>query len=398
MNQTETVIALTERYVANTYRRYPVALTKGAGCRVWDIEGKGYLDFVGGIAVCTLGHVHPRLTQAIQAQAGQLLHVSNLYHIPTQAALAQLLCEHSFADRVFFCNSGAEANEAAIKLARKYATEHLAADRAEIITMRGSFHGRTIATLTATAQEKYQRGFGPLLPGFTYVPFDDLESVERAMDSGTAAVLVEPVQGEGGVRLPSEGYLAGLRKLCDDRDALLIFDEIQTGMGRTGTLFAYQRSGIEPDILTLAKGLAGGLPIGAMLAREEVMAVLTPGTHATTFGGNPLVTAVGLATLTTILDEGLPAQAAARGRYLLDALERLRQKYPIVKEVRGAGLLVGIELTTEARPLTVECLSRGLLVSTAGETVVRMVPPLIVSELEIDEALAILDQGLTALC
>ncbi|MGH7409118.1 MAG: acetylornithine transaminase [Candidatus Methylomirabilales bacterium] len=385
------IIALTGKYVATTYARFPIALVRGEGCRVWDADGKAYLDFVAGIAVCALGHSHPRLIQAITAQAQRLLHVSNLYHIEPQARLAELLCRHSFADRAFFCNSGAEANEAALKLARKYAKERFSSDRTEVITMRGSFHGRTLATVSATAQEKYHKGFEPLVPGFTYVPFNDLRAVELAVDARTAAILVEPIQGEGGVQVAADGYLAGLRRLCDARGLLLIFDEVQTGLGRTGTLFAYQQAGVAPDILTLAKALAGGIPMGAMLAREEVVAAFTPGSHAATFGGNPFASAVALETLTTILEEDLPGRAARVGDRILERLRALKARLPLIRALRGRGLLIGIELTANAKAIVAKCMERGLLILTAGDTVLRLVPPLILSDAEADEGLAILE-------
>ncbi|MGH7361661.1 MAG: aspartate aminotransferase family protein, partial [Candidatus Methylomirabilales bacterium] len=329
--------------------------------------------------------------QAITTQAQRLLHVSNLYHIEPQARLAELLCRHSFADRAFFCNSGAEANEAALKLARKYAKERFSSDRTEVITMRGSFHGRTLATVSATAQEKYHKGFEPLVPGFTYVPFNDLRAVELAVDARTAAILVEPIQGEGGVQVAADGYLAGLRRLCDARGLLLIFDEVQTGLGRTGTLFAYQQAGVAPDILTLAKALAGGIPMGAMLAREEVVAAFTPGSHAATFGGNPFASAVALETLTTILEEDLPGRAARVGDRILERLRALKARLPLIRALRGRGLLIGIELTANAKAIVAKCMERGLLILTAGDTVLRLVPPLILSDAEADEGLAILE-------
>jgi predicted acetylornithine/succinylornithine family transaminase len=385
------IIALTGKYVANTYARYPIALVRGEGCRVWDADGKAYLDFVAGIAVCALGHGHPRLLRAMTEQARRLLHVSNLYHIEPQARLAELLCRHSFADRAFFCNSGAEANEAALKLARKYAKERFSSDRTEVITMDGSFHGRTLATVSATAQEKYHKGFEPLVPGFRYVPFNDLRAVELAVDARTAAILVEPIQGEGGVRVAADGYLAGLRRICDARGTLLMFDEVQTGLGRTGTLFAYQQDGVQPDILTLAKALAGGIPMGAMLAREEVMAAFTPGSHAATFGGNPFASAVALETVQTILEDDLPARAARVGARTLDRLRALQARLPLIKAVRGRGLLIGIEVAADAKGLVAKCRERGLLILTAGDTVLRLVPPLILGEAEADEGLAILE-------
>ncbi len=391
MRETKELTARADRYLANTYARFPVVLERGEGCRVWDVEGKEYLDFVAGIAVCALGHCHPAVVQAVQAQAAKLLHVSNLYYIEPQIRLAELLCEHTFADRVFFCNSGAEANEAAIKLVRKYAKEHRSPERTEIITMEGGFHGRTVATITATAQAKYQMGFEPLLPGFRYVPFDDLAAVERAVGPRTAAILVEPIQGEGGIRVPTEGYLQGLRKLCDDTGPLLIFDEVQTGIGRTGRLFAYEHWGVEPDIMALAKALGGGLPIGAMLAKEEVAASFTPGTHAATFGGNPLVTAAAFATLKTVLEEDLSARSAEMGGHLLHELQTLQAAHRAVKVVRGKGLLIGVELDREVRPVLTRCLDQGLLLSSAGEKVIRFAPPLTVSAQEVNQAVGVFD-------
>ncbi|MEE9521270.1 MAG: acetylornithine transaminase [candidate division NC10 bacterium] len=391
MTEMKELTARADRYLANTYARFPVVLERGEGCRVWDVEGKEYLDFVAGIAVCALGHCHPAVVQAVQAQAAKLLHVSNLYYIEPQIRLAELLCEHTFADRVFFCNSGAEANEAAIKLVRKYAKEHRSPERTEIITMEGGFHGRTVATITATAQAKYQMGFEPLLPGFRYVPFDDLAAVERAVGPRTAAILVEPIQGEGGIRVPTEGYLQGLRKLCDDTGPLLIFDEVQTGIGRTGRLFAYEHWGVEPDIMALAKALGGGLPIGAMLAKEEVAASFTPGTHAATFGGNPLVTAAAFATLKTVLEEDLAARSAEMGGHLLHELQTVQAAHRAVKVVRGKGLLIGVELDREVRPVLTRCLDQGLLLSSAGEKVIRFAPPLTVSAQEVSQAVGVFD-------
>jgi len=394
MTETEGWMARAGGCLANTYARFPVVLERGKGCRVWDVEGKEYLDFVAGIAVCALGHCHPAIVQAVTSQAATLLHVSNLYHVTPQIRLAELLCQHSFADRVFFCNSGAEANEAAIKLARKYAKDGGSRERVEIITMEGGFHGRTMATVTATAQTKYQQGFEPLLPGIRYVPFDDLAAVERTVGPATAAILVEPIQGEGGIRVPSAGYLQGLRKLCDESGALLIFDEVQTGIGRTGRLFAYEHWGAPPDIMTLAKALGGGVPIGAMLATEVVAASFTPGTHAATFGGNPLVTAAAIATLTTILEQGLVARAGEMGGRVLQELQTVQARHAAVKAVRGKGLLIGMELDREVRPVLNRCLEAGLLLSNAGEKVIRFAPPLIVSEEEVRAAAGILDKVL----
>jgi acetylornithine/N-succinyldiaminopimelate aminotransferase len=394
MSATDDLIRDSARYLANTYARFPVVLVRGRGDRLWDSDGKEYLDFAAGIAVDVLGHCHPKVVEAIKAQAEALLHVSNLYHIEPQIRLAQALCEHSFADKVFFCNSGAEANEAAIKLARRYAKVRWGPDRYEIVCMRDSFHGRTMATLTATGQEKHQRGFEPLLPGFKHIPFNDLRAAEQAIDSRTCAVLVEPIQGEGGVRVPDDDYLPALRQLCSDRDVLLMLDEVQTGMGRTGRLFAYEHWGIEPDVMTLAKALGGGLPIGAMLAKEEVASAFVPGSHASTFGGSPFITAAALAALTAIIEERLPQRAAKIGAYFLGRLRELVQRYPYAKEARGKGLILALELAVPAKPIVDRCLQLGLLILTAGDQILRFVPPLIIGEAEVDEALSILDQAL----
>jgi predicted acetylornithine/succinylornithine family transaminase len=362
--------------------------------RVWDSDGREYLDFAAGIAVVALGHCHPRVTGAIREAAATLLHVSNLYHSAPQIHLAKLLCEHSFAERVFFCNSGAEANEAALKLARKYAKERYASDRYEVIATRNSFHGRTLATVTATGQEKYQHGFEPLMPGFKHVPYNDLRAMERAIDNRTAAILVEPIQGEGGVNVPDDDYLPGLRKLCDESGALLILDEVQTGVGRTGRLWGYEHAGIEPDVMTLAKALANGVPIGAMLTREEIARVLGPGTHASTFGGTPFVASVALATLGTVIGEKIPERAATMGRHLMDGLRALGKTSAAVRAVRGRGLLIGVELDRPAGPVVDACREAGLLALTAGEWVLRLAPPLIVDQRDCDRALAIIAQAL----
>jgi acetylornithine aminotransferase/acetylornithine/N-succinyldiaminopimelate aminotransferase len=394
---TKTLLEWSARYHTPNYGRTPICLVRGDGMRVWDSDGREYLDFTSGLAVTALGHCHPRVTGAIQEAAGTLLHVSNIFHTAPQIHLAKLLCEHSFADRVFFCNSGAEANEAALKLARKYGKERHASDRYEVIATRDSFHGRTLATVTATGQEKYQHGFEPLMPGFKHVPYNDLKAVERAMDSRTAAVLVEPIQGEGGVNVPDDGYLPGLRKLCDEAGALLILDEVQTGVGRTGRLWAYQHSGIEPDIMTVAKALANGVPIGAMLAREDVARVLTPGSHASTFGGTPFVASVALAALSTVIGDKLPERADRFGRDLMDGLRAMARKRPILRAVRGRGLLIGAELSQPAGPVVDACRERGLLVLTAGERVLRLAPPLIVEEQDCQRALATIDAVLDKL-
>jgi acetylornithine/N-succinyldiaminopimelate aminotransferase len=378
-------------------KRAPVALVRGEGMRVWDSDGKEYLDFTGGIAVTALGHSHPRVVGTIREQATTLLHVSNLFHIPQQTHLAKLLCEHSFADRVFFSNSGAEANEAAIKLARKWAKEQGASDRGDIITMRGGFHGRTLATVTATAQEKYHHGFEPLPGGFKYVPFNDLRAVERAIDSRTAGIMVEPIQGEGGVNIPDDGYLPGLRKLCDEAGICLIFDEIQTGMGRTGRLWGYEHAGVAPDVMTLAKALANGVPIGATLATDEVAAAFGPGSHGSTFGGNPFATAVGLTVLTTLLEERLPQRADRMGRLLLAELDKVRgRRAAAVKAIRGRGCLVGIDLVPPVADVLTACRERGLLVLSAGDNTLRLAPSLVLDESDVARGVEIIESAAAA--
>jgi acetylornithine/N-succinyldiaminopimelate aminotransferase len=391
---TKQLLAWAAKYHTPNYSRAPICLVRGDGARVWDSDGKEYLDFGAGLAVASLGHCHPRVTGAIREAAATLLHVSNLYHTAPQIHLAKLLCEHSFADRVFFGNSGAEANEAALKLARKYARERYASDRYEIIATHNAFHGRTFATVTATGQAKYQHGFEPLVPGFKHVPYNDLRAMERAIDNRTAAILVEPIQGEGGVHVPDDDYLPGLRKLCDETGALLILDEIQTGVARTGRLWAYEHAGIEPDIMTLAKALANGVPIGAMLTREEIARALGPGTHGSTFGGTPFVASVALATMQTIIEEKMPERAARLGRSLMDGLRRLAGGPGGITEVRGRGLLIGVALDRPVAPIVDACRDAGLLVLSAGERVLRLAPPLIVEGRDCDEALAIIGRAL----
>ena len=389
------IINKTNKYVAATYGRYPIALVKGSGAKVWDADGKEYLDFVSGLAVCNLGHSHPAVTKAIREQAETLIHVSNLYHIPPQAELAELLVKNSFADKVFFCNSGAEANEAAIKLARRFSFDMHGDGRHEIITMKSSFHGRTMATISATGQEKFSHGFEPLLPGFRHVPFDDIKALEEAVDEKTCAVMLEPIQGEGGVNVPSDGYLKSVRELCDKKGVLLILDEVQVGMGRTGRLFAYEHSGIEPDIISLAKGIAGGVPMGAMMARDAVMKSFVPGTHASTFGGNPLASAAAIAAIRTINEGGVLENCRNMETLLKAELERLKLKYPFITDVRGSGLIYGMELEVEGGELVKEALDKGLLLNCAAGKVLRFLPPLTITKGEIAEMITILD-GLLA--
>ena len=378
------------KYLMQTYNRQPLSIVRGRGTKVYDLEGREYLDFVAGIAVNILGYGHPDLVQAIQRQAAQLIHTSNLYYTEPQVKLARLLVDHSFADRVFFCNSGAEANEAAIKLARRYGHERYGAARFEIITMKNSFHGRTLAMVTATGQEKVQKGFEPLMPGFAYAPFNDFTAIESLVTERTAAIMLEPIQAEGGVHVADREYLRNLRQLCTQKDILLIFDEIQTGMGRTGTLFAYEQLGVQPDIMTLAKGLAGGVPIGACLAKDAVAAAFTPGSHASTFGGNPLACAAALAVCHVLLEGPVLENAKRMGEYLAKGLADCKNRFRLVQEVRGLGLLQGMELTIDARTVVADALARGVLLNAANEHVLRMVPPLIMTQPEIDRLLDLL--------
>ncbi|MCX8069702.1 MAG: acetylornithine transaminase [Thermodesulfovibrionales bacterium] len=384
--ETKTLIADSEKYIMSTYNRNPVVLVKGRGTRVYSIDGKEYIDFVGGVAVNILGHCHRRVVIALQKQSQKLIHVSNLYHIEPQIRLAKLLVQNSFADKVFFCNSGAESNEAAIKLARKYAKDKLGADKYEIITAYGSFHGRTIATITATGQEKFQVGFSPLLPGFKYVPFGDADAIEKAITPQTCAILLEPIQGEGGVNVPPSDYFKKVREICDRNKLLLILDEVQTGIGRTGKLFAYEHFDIKPDIMTIAKGLGAGVPIGAMLATQQVADSFVPGSHASTFGGNPLVCSSAIATIETILEDGILLDYCTRiGKYFLMKLEKLKEEFPSsIADVRGLGLLLGMQMNMDCNYIVKECLNRGFLVNAAGNNVIRFAPPVIIEEKEID--------------
>ena len=391
MNEKE-LMALADENIMNTYKRFPIVLVKGMGQKVWDVNGKEYLDFVSGIAVCSLGHSHPQVVAALKAQVEKLTHVSNLYYTEPQARLAKLLTDNSFADKVFFCNSGAEANEAAIKLARKYAHEKSGDDKFELITMKDSFHGRTMATITATGQEKFQFGFTPLLEGFTYVPFNDLSALEAAITKKTCGIMLEPIQGEGGVIIPDVRYLAAVRAMCDRHNILLIVDEVQTGIGRTGKLFAYEYSGITPDIMTLAKALGNGFPVGAMLATNKVAQAFSPGNHASTFGGNPLAMAAANATLETILQEGLLDVCRERGEYFQEQLKKLQAKHKIIQEVRGMGLMIACSLTIEGGDIVNECLKKGVLINCTGGKTLRFVPPFIISTRDVDQVISVLDE------
>ena len=381
-------------YLMHTYNRFPVVLRKGRGMKVWGADGREYLDFVGGIAVNCLGHCHPKVVIAIQKQAQRLIHISNYFHIEPQIKLAKVLVENSFADKVFFCNSGAEANEAAIKLARKYFRENVGQNKFEIITALNSFHGRTLATLAATGQSKFKEGFDPLPQGFRHVEFNDIDVLEAAITKETCAVMLEPIQGEGGVKMPDPDYLRDVRDLCNRHGILLILDEVQTGMGRTGKLFAYEHFGIMPDIMTLAKGLGGGVPIGAMLATEKVASAFQPATHGSTFGGNPLVCAAALAAIDVLLEDGFILDQCRRmGKYLRKGLEEVKKEFPsIVADIRGMGLLAGMELTRDGAPVVKACLENGILINCTAGNILRFMPPLIVTEKEIDHLVDMLGQ------
>ncbi|MDL2268670.1 acetylornithine transaminase [Desulfosarcina sp. OttesenSCG-928-A07] len=388
---TEPIIETADQVIANTYKRFPLVLEKGAGCTVWDTNGKAYTDFVAGIAVCNLGHAHPRIAEAISRQAKTLIHVSNLYYTLPQTEFARLLVAHSFADRVFFCNSGAEANEAAIKLARKYAKDQGHPQRYQIISMEKSFHGRTMATLSATGQDKIKIGYDPILTGFSFVPFNDLDAVAAAIDDKTCAVMLEPIQGEGGINCPSPDFLKKLRALCDEKGLLLILDEIQTGMGRTGKLFAYEHYGVVPDIITLAKALANGLPMGAMLAKEAIAQSFGPGAHASTFGGTPLVASAALETLKIFLEDHIVEKAQETGEYFKAALNRLKDKHSCVLDVRGKGLLLGMKLNQPADGFVLSMMEKGFLINCVQGDTLRFIPPLIIEKSDIDAMLQCLD-------
>jgi acetylornithine/N-succinyldiaminopimelate aminotransferase len=385
-------ITKADQVITQTYKRLPIVITRGKGCRVWDSEGRCYTDFVAGIAVCNLGHAHPKITEVLSRQADILLHVSNLYYTVPQVKLASWLVENSFADRVFFCNSGAEANEAAIKIARRYFKEKGESWRFSIIAMENSFHGRTMATLSATGQEKIRKGYDPLLRGFDFVPFNDIEALKRKIGPSTCGVLIEPVQGEGGVRCPDPEYLKKVRQICDETGSLLIFDEIQTGIGRTGKLFAYEHFGLEPDIMTLAKALANGLPIGAMLAKEHVASAFGPGSHASTFGGTPIVTSVSLEVLRILSEEKIINHCREVGAYFKERLMWLKNRHGSIVDVRGMGLLLCMELDIEGASILNTCMERGFLINCIQENILRFIPPLIIEKEDIDSLVNCLDE------
>lgn len=390
----QTVFSVDQENYLPVFARYQVVLTHGEGPYVYDNEGKKYIDFLGGIAVNVLGHAHPKLVKAVADQAGKIIHCSNLYYTEEQATLAKTLAALSGLDKVFVGNSGAEANEGALKLARKYG-KTISADKVEIITAEHSFHGRTLATLTATGQPKYQKGYEPLPGGFKHVPFNDIAALEQAMSDKTCAVMLEPIQGEGGVNIPDQDYFVKVRALCDQYGALLILDEIQTGIGRTGKMFAYEHLGIKPDIVTLAKGLAGGVPIGAFITTDKAAAAFGPGDHGSTFGGNPLACAAANAVLKVIEDEKLLNNAQAMGEYLVAKLNALKDKYPaLITEVRGKGLIVGAKLTRPGREIVNECMNQGAIINCTAGDVLRFVPPLNITKAHVDEVMAILDKTL----
>lgn len=386
----EETLSLYDKYVLNTYTRVPLVLVKGKGIKVWDRQGKEYLDFFPGWAVSGLGHCPLKVVKAIKSQADCILHISNNYYNPWQARLAEAIIKNSFPGKVFFGNSGAEANEGAIKLARAYGNPQ----RFEIITFQDSFHGRTLATLTATGQGKYQKGFQPLPEGFKILPFNDIEALKNNINNRTIAIMVEPIQGEGGINVARAEFISFLRTICDQKDLLLIFDEVQTGIGRTGKLFCYEHFDITPDIMTLAKSLGGGVAIAAMVVRKKFAEVLKPGMHASTFGGNPIACSAGLAVLETIEKENLLANAAKMGTYLFNKLNQLKAKYSIIKEIRGIGLMVGLELTIAGKEAVEQCLKNRLLINCTHDKVLRFMPPLIVTRKDIDKALKILDEAL----
>ena len=380
----EKLIEIGKKYLANTYTRFPIVVTKGEGCWLWDMDGRRYLDFLSGIAVCNLGHAPRSVAEALTNQANRLFHVSNLFHTEVQIRAAQLLVEYSFADKVFFCNSGAEANEAAIKLARRYSWKKYGEGRSEIIAMQNSFHGRTMATLSATGQTKFQVGFSPLLEGFSFVPFNDRSALEKAISERTCAVILELIQSEGGVYVADKEYIKFICELASQRDILVILDEVQTAMGRTGKFFGYEHYKMEPDVVSLAKALGGGFPVGAIIAKEEVASAFEPGTHASTFGGNALACSAVVATINTLVGEGVVANCDKMGRLLVEGLLALKRKFPIIVDVRGMGLLLGIELSIPGEPLVQEFLKEGVILYATKGNVLRLLPPLIIEREEID--------------
>ncbi len=386
------MIKKAKQYVADTYTRFPIVITKGEGCWLWDLNGRRYLDFLSGIAVCGLGHAHPAVVEALTAQAKKLFHVSNLFYMEPQIRAAETLTEHSFGDKVFFCNSGAEANEAAIKLARRYSWKKYGEGRSTIIAMENSFHGRTMATISATGQTKFQVGFAPLHPGFVHVPFNDFDALEKKIDETTCAVMIELIQSEGGVNVAEVEYVKKIREITKKKDILLMLDEVQTGMGRTGTFFAYEQYGIEPDVMSLAKALGNGFPVGAIIAKDDVISAFEPGTHASTFGGNPLAASAVIATIDTLIDEDVIKNCAETGKYLQQGLMALKQKYSFVADVRGMGLLWGVELKANGDEIAGEFLKEGIILNCTKGTILRLIPPLIIKKEEVDIFLEMADR------
>ena len=384
---TQQIVALCGQYMIANYTRNPVALVRGEGSYIWDADGKRYLDMFPGWACDGIGHCHPRVVAAIREQAGRLIHVANNYYMEPQVILAQKLSERSFGGKCFFCNSGAEANEAAIKLAR---LAHAGNGRYKIITMRNSFHGRTLATVKATGQEKYHQGLGPLPEGFDYVDLNDAAGLRAAVDGQTCAIMLEPIQGEGGINLATPEYMKLVRGLCDERDMVMILDEVQTGMGRTGKYFGYQHYDVAPDVITLAKAMAGGVAMGGIVAEAKLSEAMVPGTHASTFGGNPLACAAAVATVEAIDEEGLLENARVVGEHAQAELRKLAERFPVILEVRGVGLMIGVELKEPGTEIVIECMRRGLLINCTHDTVVRIMPPMTATRDEIDETVAIL--------
>ncbi len=389
-----TIAELTAGYQMGNYTRFPVAFLRGEGARLFDADGREYLDFLGGIAVALLGHAHPGVTRAIADQAASLVHVSNLFHVPVQSEVARLLSLATIGGKVFFCNSGTEANEAAIKLARKWSSDRGRTDAYEIVAIDGSFHGRTYGSLSATGQPKFHEGFGPMVPGFRAIPFGDIESLDAALNDKTCAFLVEPMQGEIGVRMHPPGYLETAAGLCRDRGILLIADEIQTGMGRTGEMLASKRFGIIPDIVTLAKGIANGLPLGAVVARDEVAVSFSPGSHGSTFGGNPVCCSAARVVLETITAPGFLDEVKRKGDRLADGLRAIAGRRSDIVSVRGMGLMIGVEMSVETKPIANRALEHGFIVNACSGNVLRLLPPLNVTDAEIDRALSLLEAAM----
>ncbi|MBE0536792.1 MAG: aspartate aminotransferase family protein [Phycisphaerae bacterium] len=389
MNTTE-VMDMFDKYVVANYKRLPRAIVKGEGNYLYDAEGNKILDMFPGWAVSGIGHCHPMVVEAIRKQAGELLHIDNTFYIPQQGQLAKMLSQRAFGGKCFFCNSGAEANEAALKLARRFTPR----EKYKFITAEGSFHGRTFATVTATAQPKYHEGFLPMLPGFEYVPFNDVDALQAAFTDEVAGVMIEPIQGEGGINMATEEYMQTIRHLCDANGAVMILDEVQTGLGRTGKWFGYQHYDVQPDVITMAKALGGGVAIGAMMTTEHMAACLVPGTHASTFGGNPLACAAGIAVLEAIKADDLLANAAAMGKYAVERLTALKDKYPVITQIRGTGLMIGIQLNAPGAGIVDNCLEKGLRINCTQGNVLRFMPSMTVTPEQIDEAMTILDSAL----